>query len=143
MTNPTPTGPVGPVVAPGATAGETQTAALPSATAETTIEVKGETTTLDFDAGASDLSAGNSQSLRSLGEAMSSNPALRVQLLAYASDPEKNASRSRRLSLARALAVRTYLIDAGIDSTRIEVRALGDQNDGGAPDRVDAITAQR
>ncbi len=82
--------------------------------------------------------------LKDVTQRLAADPTLRVQLLSYASDPEKNVSRSRRLSLERAVAVRKQLIDTGVDSTRIEVRALGDQNNGGAADRVDIIfTARR
>lgn len=81
--------------------------------------------------------------LKILAARMKNDPALRVQLLAFASDPEKSVSRSRRLSLERAVNVRKQLLAAGIDSTRIEVRALGEQSGDGAPDRVDAITTRR
>ncbi|MBN2752245.1 MAG: OmpA family protein, partial [Rhodospirillaceae bacterium] len=60
-----------------------------------------------------------------------------VQLLAYAQG--ENRSKSRRLSLSRALAVRSYLLSQDIRNTRIEVRALGDQIPDGKPDRVDVI----
>jgi outer membrane protein OmpA-like peptidoglycan-associated protein len=81
--------------------------------------------------------------LKELSKRLAGDESLRVQILSYASDPEKNVSRARRLSLERAVAVRKQLIDNGIDSTRIEVRALGDQNPGGAPDRVDVVLAPR
>jgi outer membrane protein OmpA-like peptidoglycan-associated protein len=68
----------------------------------------------------------------------------RLQLLAYASGSGDAASRARRLSLSRALAVRSYLIDKGVRSTRIDVRALGNRVEGGGdPDRVDVIVAAR
>lgn len=63
----------------------------------------------------------------------------RLQLKAFASAEGDNTSRARRTSLSRALAVRSYLIEAGIRSTRIDVRALGVARDGGAEDRVDVI----
>ena len=63
----------------------------------------------------------------------------RLQLKAFASADADNTSRARRTSLSRALAVRSYLIEAGIRSTRIDVRALGVARDGGAEDRVDVI----
>ena len=81
--------------------------------------------------------------LKTLAARMKADAALRVQLLAFASDAEKSVSRSRRLSLERAVNVRRQLLDAGINSTRIEVRALGEQSGEGAPDRVDAITTRR
>ena len=71
-------------------------------------------------------------------------PKLRIQLLSYATDPEKNVSRARRLSLQRAVAVRQVLINNGFDSTRIEaVRPLGEQNPGGDPNHVDIILVAR
>lgn len=81
--------------------------------------------------------------IKTLAARLKADAALRVQLLAFASDPEKSVSRSRRLSLERAVNVRKQLLDAGVDSTRIEVRALGEQSGEGAPDRVDAITSRR
>jgi len=54
-----------------------------------------------------------------------------------------DASKARRLSLSRALAVRTYLIEQGIGSTRIDVRALGNAAEGGPPDRVDLLMLSR
>ena len=60
-----------------------------------------------------------------------------VQLLAYAQ--AENRSKARRLSLSRALAVRSYLLSQDVHNTRIEVRALGDQVPAGKPDRVDVI----
>jgi outer membrane protein OmpA-like peptidoglycan-associated protein len=81
--------------------------------------------------------------LKEMSSKMAADSNLRVQLFSYASDAEKNVSRSRRLSLERAVAVRKVLIDNGLDSTRIEVRALGDQNPGGEPDRVDVVLTAR
>jgi outer membrane protein OmpA-like peptidoglycan-associated protein len=81
--------------------------------------------------------------LKDISDRMAADSNLRVQLFSYASDAEKNVSRSRRLSLERAVAVRKLLIDNGLDSTRIEVRALGDENNGGEPDRVDVILSTR
>lgn len=62
----------------------------------------------------------------------------RVQLKSHAGGNE-DAAKARRLSLKRALAARAVLIEAGIDATRIDVRALGPADDGGPPDRIDMI----
>jgi outer membrane protein OmpA-like peptidoglycan-associated protein len=43
------------------------------------------------------------------------------------------------MSLSRALAVRSYLIKAGVRSTRMDVRALGNNVQGSPADRVDII----
>jgi len=64
---------------------------------------------------------------------------IRLQVKAYASGGGENASQARRTSLKRALTVRSYLIEQGIRSTRIDVRALGMPNDGGPDDRVDIV----
>lgn len=62
---------------------------------------------------------------------------LRLTVVAYASGSADQPSTARRLSLARALAVRSYLIEQGIDNLRINVQAEGSRNAGGQPDRVD------
>ncbi len=76
--------------------------------------------------------------LKSVVARLSEDPDASVQLLAYAQG--ENRSKARRLSLSRALAVRSYLLSQDVRNTRIEVRALGDQvPPGGKPDRVDVI----
>jgi outer membrane protein OmpA-like peptidoglycan-associated protein len=81
--------------------------------------------------------------LAHLASRMSEDATLEVQLLAYAAGDEENASKARRLSLSRALAVRTFLIEQGVRSTRIEVRALGNKVPEGEPDRVDIAIQKR
>jgi outer membrane protein OmpA-like peptidoglycan-associated protein len=61
----------------------------------------------------------------------------RVQLIAYGGDKGNKGSDARRLSLKRALAIRQVLIDDGVPSERIDVRAMGGADDGGPGDRVD------
>jgi outer membrane protein OmpA-like peptidoglycan-associated protein len=80
--------------------------------------------------------------LKQIAGALGRDPALRVQVMAYASGGN-DASKARRLSLSRALAVRTYLIEQGIGSTRIDVRALGNAAEGGPSDRVDLMMLSR
>lgn len=63
-----------------------------------------------------------------------------VQLEAFGGKPGDKSSDARRLSLKRALIVRQLLIDDGIPSERIVVRAMGGASDG-APDRVDIFVA--
>jgi outer membrane protein OmpA-like peptidoglycan-associated protein len=65
----------------------------------------------------------------------------RIQVLCYAAGTEDTESKARRKSLARGLAIRSYLIKAGVPSTRIDVRALGNKTEGGPADRVDLIPA--
>jgi outer membrane protein OmpA-like peptidoglycan-associated protein len=66
-------------------------------------------------------------------------PASRVQLLAYGGPKGDKSSDARRLSLKRALAIRQVLIDDGVPSERIDVRAMGGVDDGGPADRVDVF----
>jgi outer membrane protein OmpA-like peptidoglycan-associated protein len=68
---------------------------------------------------------------------------LRVQLLAYAGGEALSSSKARRLSLSRALAVRSYLIENGLRSTRIDVRALGDKTAEEPVNRVDVNIVER
>lgn len=98
---------------------------------------------LAFGAGSSTLNAAAKSSLASVAEKMKADSSLRLQLRAYASGTNETASRARRLSLSRALAVRSYLIDQGVRSTRIDVRALGNRVEGGSPDRVDVVLNER
>ena len=80
--------------------------------------------------------------LKRIAGRLSKDAALRVQVKAYASGND-DASKARRLSLSRALAVRTYLIEQGIGSTRIDVRALGNNAENGPSDRVDLMVVSR
>ena len=63
-----------------------------------------------------------------------------INVLAYAAGSPDDPSTPRRLSLARALAARAVLINEGIPSTRIYVRALGPTSGDGPADRVDLST---
>ena len=117
-----------------------QTASLPSD--ETAQGDQGPLSVL-FGVDETELPFHAAATLNNLVDQLNSNDALRVQLMAYASSTDGSASSVRRKSLSRALSVREYLMDQGIQSTRIEVRALGDQSEGGEPDRVDAVVEQR
>ncbi|MBL4905811.1 MAG: OmpA family protein [Sneathiella sp.] len=59
----------------------------------------------------------------------------RIQLVAYAGANSNSAA--RRLSLGRALVVRSKLMELGVPNNKIEVRALGKPKDGSPVDRVD------
>ncbi len=63
---------------------------------------------------------------------------VRITLTAYAGlDASSSPRDARRLSLARALAIRDYLTSKGVSSSRVDVRALGANVPSGDPDRVD------
>ncbi len=110
---------------------EPQTAALPP-TAALAEQIR-----VLFRDGSAELSGDAKRKLSAVATALQENPAVRVQLLAYAKASSDGASRARRLSLSRALAVRAYLIERGVRSTRMDVRALGDKIGDGPADRVD------
>jgi outer membrane protein OmpA-like peptidoglycan-associated protein len=65
--------------------------------------------------------------------------AQRVQLEAYGGPRGDKSSDSRRLSLKRALVVRELLIEDGVPSEKIDVRAMGGVQDSGSADRVDVF----
>jgi len=62
---------------------------------------------------------------------------MRLQLKGYAGSAKGSPSQARRVSLFRALSVRTYLMKQGVRSTRMDVRALGNKVKKGKLDRVD------
>lgn len=117
----------------------TQIASLPSAPAPAEILDDGQTYRIPFGSESSDISNDGKKYLDELAQRMKSDSALRLQLLGYAGSMQDSASKARRTSLFRALSVRTYLMKQGIRSTRMDVRALGNVVEDGAPDRVDAV----
>lgn len=132
--------PVPPVVQPVM---PPQVAALPSSEPPA-MSGGSDTISLAFDADEAKVSDRARNDLATLVKRLQKDEDLNLQLLAYASGDEASASKARRLSLSRALEVRKYLMDKGVRSTRIEVRALGNKLDGrGSPDRVDAVLVGR
>lgn len=119
----------------------TKTAALPPAKAPdkpTTDKML----RFEFAGNSADLPSNATSELKTLAERLLRADSLRVQVKAYASAVEGGPSAARRLSLSRALAVRAFLIDQGVRSTRIDVRALGNRSEGGPPERVDLIVVK-
>ena len=104
---------------------------------------KGDNLTVLFASDSDHLPESANGDLEKLAKKMGQDESLTLQLLAYAAADEANASNARRLSLTRALRVRTYLMELGVRSTRIEVRALGNKIEGGPADRVDLVLGSR
>ena len=96
-----------------------------------------------FEASSSKLPQDARDSLKSLAAQIQGKDTLRLQLLAYAGNADTSASAARRLSLSRALAVRSYLIESGVRSTRIDVRALGNKSSEDVTERVDITVVER
>ena len=90
-----------------------------------------------FNADNTKLSADGQAVLDGVISALQADDKSRVQLMAYAAGEDLSSSKARRISLSRALSVRSYLIEKGVRSTRIDVRALGDKADGDQKNRVD------
>ncbi len=96
-----------------------------------------------FSAGATKLPSSVRDGLKALAGKMKGRDKLRIQLMAYAGGNGLSASRARRISLSRALAVRSYMIESGLRSTRIDVRALGNKTSAAPVNRVDVMVGER
>jgi outer membrane protein OmpA-like peptidoglycan-associated protein len=112
-----------------------QVAALPPA--------DGRVGRIDFGSGAAELPATARETLDKAVAALRQDEGSRVQIVAYATGGDDSGSQARRLSLSRALAVRSYLIEQGVRSTRMDVRALGNRSSEGPADRVDIVLVRR
>jgi outer membrane protein OmpA-like peptidoglycan-associated protein len=128
-----------PVASPPAHAMQQQ-ASLPPAAA---VVRKGDALSVVFGATSDKLPDAARPELEKLAQRMGKDETLSLQLLAYAEGDEANASKARRLSLSRALDVRKFLMELGVRSARIEVRALGNKSESGPTDRVDAVVVAR
>ncbi|MEM7122846.1 MAG: OmpA family protein [Pseudomonadota bacterium] len=124
---------------PETTVEETVVAAAPSETEEPVEE----TLQLLFQPGEEALSENDKAALTALAGDLASDENQRIQLRAYASAEDGTSSMARRLALSRALEVRKFLIDNGVRSTRIDVRALGDNAESGPLDRIDIVLVER
>jgi outer membrane protein OmpA-like peptidoglycan-associated protein len=94
-------------------------------------------TRLTFAPGDSKPTQAASETLAAIGQQLLANDGLRLEIRAFAGGDGMSDNRARRLSLARALAVRSDLIEQGVRSNRIDVRALGNKTDEEPLDRVD------
>lgn len=129
-----------PVVVPAPAPPQQLAAVTPPATSSLR---KGDNLSVMFASDSEHLPDTSRGDLEKLAQRMERDEGLTLQLLAYAAGDEANASKARRLSLTRALKVRTYLMELGVRSTRIEVRALGNKVEGGPADRVDLVLGSR
>lgn len=103
-----------------------------------------------FTEGRAELSPETDEALKKFASGAPKFPTTSVSVAAYATATPDDPSTSRRLSLSRALAIRSVLIAEGFDSSRIYVRALGPDKaaeQGGSEheppaDRVDVTVAE-
>ncbi|HEV7372322.1 OmpA family protein, partial [Arenibaculum sp.] len=91
-----------------------------------------------FDEGAAELEAAEKELLTGIAARMARNQNARLQIRSYATTPERREPDARRLALRRAVDLRRLLVEQGVRSTRIDVRALGTA-DAGPTDRVDLV----
>ena len=89
------------------------------------------------------LTADGQAVLAGVIEKLNADENQRVQLMAFAAGEDLTSSKARRISLSRALSVRSFLIEKGIRSTRIDVRALGDKAENDPKNRVDVNLVTR
>ncbi len=98
---------------------------------------------VEFAAEAVKLTGDGKARLKAMADQVKSKTGARLQLLSFAGGEKLSSSRARRLSLSRALAVRSFLIESGVRSTRIDVRALGNKTDEEPINRVDVKVIER
>jgi outer membrane protein OmpA-like peptidoglycan-associated protein len=96
---------------------------------------------LGFAGDSADLPAEARAQLRGVIDQLRRGQDARLRIEGFASG--EDANRARRLSLSRALAVRAFLMDEGLSSTRMDVYARGGQAEGGPSDRVDLTVFRR
>jgi outer membrane protein OmpA-like peptidoglycan-associated protein len=123
---------IAPVVAPPAAMPDTAAPVVPNLADLTII----------FEGNAVELPAGARDKIDNATAQMKSMDSGRLQIRAYAAGEDGNKGSARRISLARALAVRTRMMDKGIDPARLDVRALGTETDRSPTDRVDLVFAR-
>jgi outer membrane protein OmpA-like peptidoglycan-associated protein len=94
---------------------------------------------IPYDSGSRGIPDAAKGKIDALIEKLHGEPSLRLQVLAYADGDSDEVTRARGLSLSRALAMRSYLVEHGIDMMRMDVRALGNTAQEEPADRVDLI----
>ena len=99
--------------------------------------VDGGKVTVFFAPKSTDIPPGTEPFFKKMVNQVKADKSLRLQLRGYAGSAEGSVSQARRVSLFRALSVRTYLMKRGVRSTRMDIRALGNKVEKGNPDRVD------
>ena len=75
--------------------------------------------------------------LKEVAETLKSDPAARVEVRTFSPISGKLESDARRLSLARFVSVRDYLVQNGVADSRIDARALSSASNEPNADRVE------
>ena len=129
---------------PPTTTATPKSAAPEVASAPAKIEMKpGRALRIAFGDTEARLPDGHQANLVALANALREKKGFRLQLQAYAGGQDLSTSKARRMSLSRALAVRSFLIGKGVRSTQIDVRALGNKTNEKPVNRVDLNLTKR
>lgn len=95
---------------------------------------------LIYQAGNVSLNEKMLEALQKYAATLAKDPSLRISIHSYASGQADDPSVPRRISLARALTVRSVMINAGVATTRIYPRAEGlPKSDISPPDKLEII----
>ena len=97
---------------------------------------------IDFPPQEMELSQAGQERLAALAQRLKEERDRPVAILAYAGEPGAAAS-ARRISLGRALAVRSFLIERGVPGGRMTVRALESPGGPLPAERVDILWPPR
>jgi outer membrane protein OmpA-like peptidoglycan-associated protein len=109
-----------------------------------TIEKNALVISLFFDGQISELSASDLQLIETKALPMlKARPDLRVQVQAFAAPHDEGQNAARRLSLSRAISIRSYLVERDVDPGRIDLRALGSQTEIEPADRADILLVEK
>lgn len=95
---------------------------------------------LVYQPGSANLNENMLTALKAYAASLAKDPGLRITIRSYASGQADDPSVPRRISLARALIVRSVLINEGVATTRIYPRAEGlPKGDIAPPDKLEII----
>jgi outer membrane protein OmpA-like peptidoglycan-associated protein len=104
----------------------TVVAALPAPDAKPAGDAEKASQSLNYAKGKSDLSADAKSELSALAQKVKGSQGS-VRIVAYASGTAEESSVARRTSNARALQIRAFLIDKGVNAESINVQAFGNK----------------
>ncbi len=91
---------------------------------------------LSFTNSSSELSAENRSILTKAIQKLKSDTSKMIKVTSYASNHNKAAEDGKKISLARALSVRSYLMDSGVKPNNIDVQAFGTDDIKNGNDRI-------
>lgn len=82
-------------------------------------------TAIEFVSNNVELSNDNKNSLEKIKANLKTDPSKRIKIISYASGVEGDSNSAQRISLKRAITIRSFLIKSGIDTDKISIQAAG------------------